>query len=300
MAEGRGEEAMISVENMSFAYEDNVVLNNMTLQEKERKIIGLWGRNGVGKTTLMKLLAGHMRPNHGTIQIAGQIPYDNLKAKQHLCYMQEDQPFSEIWSVRDALRFYSYFNPNWNQVLAEQLLQEFKLPEKRKTKKLSTGMKTALQLVIGLASQADVTILDEPTNGLDAGMRKKFYELLLESYDDHPRLIILSTHHIEEMQALLESIIVIHEGRILLNERMDELRSRGIWLTGESKQVDKLLIDKKVMDQQVMGTFRKVLLDEPYSNEWKEQSRIHGLSIEKALVQDYLLSLTEQVKEASL
>jgi len=291
---------MISVQNVSFAYDDHVVLKDITYKENEHMIIGLWGRNGVGKTTLMKLMAGHLKPNQGTIKISGHIPYDNLEAQQYLCYMQEDHPFSEIWSVRDALRFYSYFNPNWNQELAERLLETFKLPVKRKTKKLSTGMKTALQLVIGLASQADVTILDEPTNGLDAGMRKKFYELLLKSHDDHPRLILLSTHHIEEVQTLLESVVVVHEGKILLNERMDELRSRGIWLAGDSKQVDKLTNGKKIMDRHDMGTFKKVMLDELYSNEWRDLARVHGISIEKALVQDYLLSLTDRVKEASL
>lgn len=141
-------------------------------------------------------------------------------------------------------------------------------------------------------------ILDEPTNGLDAGMRKKFYELLLESYDLHPRLILLSTHHIEELQTLMESIIVVHEGKLLLREPMEELRERGIWLAGDGKLVDKQTDGRKVLEQNVAGNFKKVLLDEPFSSKWKEQARIHGLSIEKAPLQDYLLSLTN--KEASL
>ncbi|RXZ77819.1 ABC transporter ATP-binding protein [Paenibacillaceae bacterium] len=290
---------MISVQNAAFAYDESRVLKGISYVENNPVITGLWGRNGVGKTTLMKLLAGHMKPSEGQIEIMGHQPYNNPEAQKNLCYMQEDHPFSEIWSVRDALRFYKYFNPNWNQALAEQLLETFKLPEKRKTKKLSTGMKTALQLVIGLASQADITILDEPTNGLDAGLRKKFYELLLDSYDEFPRLILVSTHHIEEIQPLLESIVVVNDGKLLLHEPMEELRERGIWLTGESKQVDKLVNNQKILNESTIGSAKKVMIDAPLSNEWRELARTAGLSLEKAQLQDYLLHLTDTVKEVS-
>lgn len=288
---------MISVENVAFTYDESRVLKGISYIEKNPVITGLWGRNGVGKTTLMKLIAGHMKPSEGKIEIMGHHPYNNPEAQKYLCYMQEDHPFSEIWTVRDALRFYEYFNPNWNKVLADQLLETFKLPEKRKTKKLSTGMKTALQLVIGLASQADITILDEPTNGLDAGMRKKFYELLLESYDAFPRLILVSTHHIEEIQPLLESIVVVHDGELLLHEPMEQVREKGIWLTGESKQVNKLVDNSRVLGESTIGSMKKVIIDASLSDEWRELARTSGLSIEKAQLQDYLLHLTENVKE---
>ncbi|MBH5317534.1 ABC transporter ATP-binding protein [Paenibacillus sp. GSMTC-2017] len=290
---------MISVHNVTFAYDGTRVLDGISYVEKNPVITGLWGRNGVGKTTFMKLLAGHMKPSNGEIEIMGHQPYNNPEAQQYLCYMQEDHPFSEIWTVGDALRFYKYFNPNWNQALAEQLLDIFKLPVKRKTKKLSTGMKTALQLVIGLASQADITILDEPTNGLDASMRKKFYELLLESYDAFPRMIFVSTHHIEEIKPLLESIVVVHDGKLLLHEPMEEVREKGIWLTGESNQVNKLVANKKVLEESTMGSIKKVMIDDSLTDEWRELARISGLSLEKAQLQDYLLQLTESIKEVS-
>ena len=288
---------MISVQNAVFSYDDSHILKGISYVEESPIIAGLWGRNGVGKTTLMKLMAGHMKPSEGRLEIMGQQPYNNVKAQKHLCYMQEDHPFSEIWTVRDALRFYQYFNPNWNQEEAFQLLEAFELPEKKKVKKLSTGMKTALQQVIGLASHAEVTILDEPTNGLDAGMRKTFYKLLLKSYETNPRLIVVSTHHIEEIQNLLDSIMVIHDGKLVMHKSMEEIREMGMWLTGEGNQVDALVKGKRVLEESKMGSMKKVMIDDAISDVWRDHARKGGVSLESAPLQDYLLNVTEKKKE---
>lgn len=284
---------MIRVQNMTYSYEKNIpVLRNITLVANEPTITGIWGRNGAGKTTLMKLLAGHERPDKGSIKIMGLAPYNNEQAVQHVCYMQEEHPFSRLWTVRDALCFGQYYNPNWNQEAAERLLAIFKLDEKKKILKLSKGMKSALHFIIGLASQASITILDEPINGLDAGMRKKLYEVLLESHAEHSRLIMVSTHHIEELQALFESLVVIHNGKLLLYEPMDEIRGKGVWLAGKKNNVEQVTTGQKVLEQSESGSLVKVMIDAPFSSEWKALAQTHGLSIEKAKMQDYLLSMT--------
>lgn len=289
---------MISLQNVSFSYDHVPVIKDISYAEQDPIITGLWGRNGAGKTTLMKLLAGHQDPDGGSIEIMGHRPYNNPEAQRHLCYMQEDHPFSDIWTIRDALRFYQYFKPNWNQEMAEELLETFKLPLNKKTKKLSTGMKTALQLVIGLASQAEITILDEPTNGLDAGMRKKFYERLLDSNDAFPRLILVSTHQIEEIQPLLESIVVVHDGKLLLQEPMEKIREKGIWLTGERERVDHVVGSRNILDESTIGSVKKVMIDAQYTDEWRALGLSSGISVEKAHLQDYLLHMTENVKES--
>lgn len=284
---------MIRVHNMTYCYEKNTpVLQNITLVEQEPVITGLWGRNGAGKTTLMKLLAGHLRPDQGDIEIMGQAPYNNDQAVRQVCYMQEEHPFGLLWTVRDTLRFSQYFNPNWNQDAAERLLVIFKLDQKKKVTKLSKGMKSALQFIIGLASQASITILDEPINGLDAGMRKKLYETLLESHAEHPRLIMLSTHHIEELQPLCESLAVLHDGKLLIHEAAEEIRERGIWLAGNRNKVEKVIAGQRVLEQSEAASMVKVMIDAPFSAEWKASAQRHGLSIEKARMQDYLLNIT--------
>ncbi|MCG3419194.1 ABC transporter ATP-binding protein [Oceanobacillus jordanicus] len=284
---------MIRLENVTFAYSEETILEEIAFTEEEPVITGLWGRNGSGKTTLMKLLAGHQKPTAGNIEVFGHSPFNNLDIVKDICYMEEDHPFSIIWTVEDALRFGRYFNPNWHQETADRLLKLFNLPRNKKVTKLSKGMKTAVQITIGLASHAKVTILDEPTNGLDAGIRKKFYQALKESYEENPRFILLSSHHIEEIQPLCESLVVIHNQKIFLHEEMEIIREKGFWLTGNQEKVEAVIKNERVLERNTMGKMLKVMMLATYSKEWEQIARENGLSVEKAQVQDYLLNLTD-------
>ncbi|UPK43897.1 MULTISPECIES: ATP-binding cassette domain-containing protein [Paenibacillus] len=283
---------MIQIEQVTYGYQQTPVLNNVTLHESEPIISAMWGRNGAGKTTLMSLLAGHNRPDTGTIQVMGQDPYNNLAAQENLCYIQENHPLGRNWTINDMVRFGQYFHPQWDQTFAEQLIDRFELPVKKKIVKFSKGMKTAAQMILGLASNARVTILDEPTNGLDAEKRKYFYNALLETYEDNPRLILISSHHIEEIQPLCESLIVLQAGKVLLNQPMEEMREKGVLLTGGIDEINRVTADVEVIESSQMGSTMRVMIDEPYSKVWKDIAHAQGLSIEKAALQDYLISRT--------
>lgn len=289
---------MIVAENITFSYENKPILKDLSLNESEPVITGLWGRNGSGKTTLMKLMAGHLNPTKGNIKIKGLSPYNNIDASTHICYMQEDHPFSSIWTVDDALRFASYFNKNWDHHIADQLIDEFDLPKKKKITKLSKGMKSALQIVIGLSSMADVTILDEPTNGLDAAIRKTFYKVLNETYAKHPRLFFISTHHIEEIQPLCEKLMIIHQNSVMLHESMDDMRMKGIWLAGDKEEVIDFIGNETILEQKIIGKKIKVMVDLPYE---QKIIRLAGdsISLEKANLQDYLLNITTKKEVVS-
>ncbi|SDK92099.1 ATP-binding cassette domain-containing protein [Lacicoccus qingdaonensis] len=168
---------MINIKNLSFAYDKKNILKDVNLSETEPLIVGLWGRNGSGKTTLMKILSGLEKPGSGIVEVDGVVPYNNIEAMHHVLFMQEDHPYSDLWDVNDALGFASDFNRNWDQTLADELVYIFQLPRNQKIRKFSKGMNTMITIVIGLASKSPVTIFDEPSNGLDAHMRKQFYDM---------------------------------------------------------------------------------------------------------------------------
>lgn len=283
---------MIKLENVSFSYGNTPALKNVNISETKPIIIGLWGRNGSGKTTLMKLLSGLENIDAGSINVNGITPYNNNEAMKNVTYMQENHPFSILWNVEDALHYGALFNNNWDKALAENLVAVFELPRKKKIKQFSKGMQTMVQIVIGLASKSPITILDEPTNGLDAYMRKQFNDVLLDTYEEDPRLIILSTHHIDEIQALCEKIAIIDQQTIIRYEETEMLKMHGVHLSGLVTAIEPLIEGHTILEKRKLGKQINVMIDDVFSEEWKLRAKEADVIVEKAPLQDYLVNYT--------
>lgn len=289
---------MINIKNLSFAYDKKIILKDVNLTETEPVIIGLWGRNGSGKTTLMKLLSGMEQPDDGVVEVDGVVPYNNSEAMHHVTFMQEDHPYSDLWDINDALNFASDFNRNWDQALADELIDIFQLPRKQKIRKFSKGMKTMITIVIGLASKSPITIFDEPSNGLDAHMRKQFYDVLLDSYEEHPRLILLSSHHIEEIQPLCEKIAIIDNNTLMHYEETEAFKNNGVHISGSADAVHSIIGNMTVLEERKLGKQMNVMVDAPFTADLKFRAEQAGVTVEKASFQDYLVNLTK--KEAKV
>lgn len=289
---------MIKINNLSFAYDKQNILRDVNLTETEPIIVGLWGRNGSGKTTLMKVLSGMEQPGEGLVEVDGVVPYNNSDAMNHVQFMQEDHPYSDTWTVEHAMSFGRDFNENWDQELANELVKIFQLPRKKKIRTFSKGMKTMITIVVGLASKAPLTIFDEPSNGLDAHMRKQFYDVLLDSYEEHPRMILLSSHHIEEVEPLCEKLAIIDNNTLMRYEETDALKNNGVHLSGSAEAVQKVAGVYRVLEERKLGKQLNVMIDAPLTDDLKFQAESAGVMIEKAPFQDYLVNLTK--KEAAL
>lgn len=286
---------MINIQNLSFAYDKKEILKNVNLSESEPLIVGLWGRNGSGKTTLMKILSGLEKPDDGIVEVdGGVVPYNNIEAMHHVTFMQEDHPYSDLWDVNDALNFASDFNRNWDQTLADELIDIFQLPRKQKIRKFSKGMKTMITIVIGLASKSPITIFDEPSNGLDAHMRKQFYDVLLDSYEEHPRLILLSSHHIEEVQPLCEKIAIIDNNTLMHYEKTEVFKNNGVHISGAADAVQSFIVDMTILEKRKLGKQLDVMVDEQLTEDLKFRAEKAGVTVEKAPFQDYLVNLTKK------
>lgn len=136
-----------------------------------------------------------------------------------ICFVAESGNFQEEMTIAQSLKANSFFYPKWDENLALELLQVFALNPKDKVRSLSKGMVSALGIITGFASNAAITIFDEPYIGLDVAGRNTFYDLLIEQQSDNPRLFILSTHLIDEASALFEEILILHEGQLLLQKK---------------------------------------------------------------------------------
>ncbi|MBO0995063.1 ABC transporter ATP-binding protein [Bacillus sp. SD088] len=287
---------IIDIQHLIKNYEDSKVVDDINLSIEENKIYGLLGRNGAGKTTLMKLITAHIFSTNGDLRVFGEQPYENQKVLEKICFIKESQKYPDNFRVRDVIEVSASLFQNWDQAYAMELIKEFNLPLKKRVKKLSRGMHSAVGIIIGLASRAPLTIFDEPYLGLDAIARKIFYDQLIEDFGNHPRTIILSTHLIDEVSNLLEHVIVIDQGKILIDRDSDELRGLAYAVTGLSAQVESFIKGKDVIQEDRMGgTMTATLI-----GDGKSQATQWGLEVSPVSLQQLIVYLTKSRPEGRM
>ncbi|MGD6993937.1 ABC transporter ATP-binding protein [Sutcliffiella horikoshii] len=282
----------IEVKNVSKIYGNKKAVDNLSLTLEENKIYGLLGRNGAGKTTLMQMLAGHALPSSGDILINGQNPFNNRNITKDICLVNESNNFIKRLKIKDILKVASLFYPNWSWDTANMLLTTFNLSPTLKTKGLSKGMESSLGIIIGLASRAKITILDEPYIGLDAAARFKFYEVLLEEYEEFPRTIILSTHLIDEVSNLFEEVVLMRSGELVFHKSTEELLDSSITVSGKKEAVDEFAQGKRVLHESVLaGRKTATLYGEGLTVEAATQ---HNLDADRSSIQQLMVYMTEE------
>ncbi|MDE5415644.1 ABC transporter ATP-binding protein [Alkalihalobacterium chitinilyticum] len=282
----------IEVKGLTKSFGPKKALDQLSVTFEEDKIYGLLGRNGAGKTTLMQILAGHTLPTDGAIELNGEKPFNNREVLKHICLVNENGNFKKKLRIKDVLKLASLFYPNWCQQTADYLLAEFGLDPNLKTKGLSKGMESSVGITIGLASRAKITIFDEPYIGLDASARYRFYDLLLEEYEEYPRTIILSTHLIDEVSNLFEEVVILQNGKLLLQKETDQLLELSLQVSGNKEVVDQFTAGKNVIHEaEIVGMKTAIVFGEKYNYEEVVQL---GLKVERCNVQQLMVYLTEE------
>ncbi|UTR05935.1 ABC transporter ATP-binding protein [Alkalihalobacillus sp. LMS6] len=222
----------ITLKQVSKEIKGQPVLNNIDLTIDEVGIYAVLGPNGAGKTTMMHILAGLSNWDRGIVEIDGKNPFDHSETLNKISFIQESDNFKPTLRVKDVLQHVKAFYPQLNEELLARLVSEYRLPLNKRLNELSKGMNSALNMSIGLASRAPLTIFDEPYIGMDATARKKLYKEIIEDYVEHPRVILFSTHFIEETEAIFEHTIIVNDGEILLQEPVEDLAERALRISG--------------------------------------------------------------------
>ena len=246
-------ETALELKGLCHRYGKFQSLDNLNLSLEAGKIYGLLGRNGAGKTTLLNVISGLLFPSQGQALVFGRTCYEHPSAQKRLCVVREKAAYPRDLRVREALKLGKMLYPNWDEDYAQSLLETFELNPRKKARQLSRGMVSSLGLVIGLASRADLTIFDEPSLGLDAVARERFYDEVIHDFENHPRTVIISTHLIDEVSRLFEEVVMVDGGRILLKARTDELLSRAVTLTGAKDAVERAIAGHSVLHRDELG-----------------------------------------------
>ncbi|MED0989763.1 ABC transporter ATP-binding protein [Bacillus nitratireducens] len=282
----------LETKGLTKKYKKKLAVNEVTISLEEHKIYGLLGRNGAGKTTLLNILAGQIISSSGSVSVFGENVFENSKAMRSICFVRVKEEAHLSNKIKEIFELCNMFYKNWDQKYAEELAGKFQLNMKEKYHKLSHGMQTVVGIIQGLASRAPITIFDEPTTGLDAAHRELFYSLLLEDYGEYPRTIILSTHLVEEVTHVIEDVIIIKEGRLVVQSSVEDLLQQGHIISGKKDKVDEFSINKKIINREVYGNKGITVIWEELSNEDYYSLEKKGLVIDRITLQKLFIHIS--------
>lgn len=282
----------VRTENLSVRFGGVPALDGLDLRLAPDKIHGLLGRNGSGKSTLAATLAGFRQPDDGRVLIEGLAPFENAVVTSRVCLIRESGDLVDSAPVKHVLGLASSLRPYWNDDLAGELLDKFEVPTKKRVQKLSRGKKSALGVVLGIASRAPLTIFDESYLGMDVPSRNLFYDALLADYTEVPRTIVLSTHLVSEVSALLEEVVILDNGRLVTQSPVDSLRGRGASIVGPAAAVDELTADLVVLAEQRLGGTKSTTVLGDLDDALLAKARSAGLEIGPVGLQELFVHLT--------
>jgi ABC-2 type transport system ATP-binding protein len=193
---------MIECKNVSMRFKRQKALDSVSFALKENSICGVLGRNGAGKTSLLRLIAAYVRPTDGEVSVFGENPYENPRVVQKVALIADRSEENNSFSVKETFKLTAAFRPKWDESYAQRLSSRFEIQKKKAMSSLSHGQRAAVHAIVGLASRCEITIYDEAYLGMDAAFRKMFISELLDDYIAHPRLILFTTHYINEMSGI--------------------------------------------------------------------------------------------------
>lgn len=204
-------------------FDNKQILKDINLKIPRGKIIGLLGKNGTGKSTLIKLINDLLTPTSGEILINGEKP--GVKSKEIISYLPERTYLDKEMTIKQVIKYFEEFYKNFDTQKAIKLLKDLNLDINTKISKMSKGMQEKLQLILVMSRNAELYVLDEPLGGVDPATRDYILDTILSNFSEGASVII-STHLISDIERILDEVIFIDNGEIILTSSADELRKK--------------------------------------------------------------------------
>lgn len=248
------------IENVTKKFGKNVVLDDVSLRLKQGHCYGLLGRNGAGKSTLINIIMQRCPRKGGKILLDGKPVDNNDKLLSRMFCMSDSAVYPAEFKLKTIFSITAAMYPSFDTGYAEKLAELFGLDLKKRVGKLSTGYNTIYKVILALASNADFIFLDEPVLGIDVNRRETFYRELARKISESGSCFVVSTHIIEEMQDLIDTVIILHKGKILLCEETEKLLTEYTSVSGKAELVDSFIADKKVAGCENMSLFKTAII----------------------------------------
>ncbi|WP_416150371.1 ABC transporter ATP-binding protein [Salipaludibacillus sp. HK11] len=216
---------MIKAEEVNKRFDDLQAVRDLSIHVRRGSIYGLLGSNGAGKSTFLKIIAGVYKPDNGNVTVNDQPIYEQTSTKQTVLFISDHPYFLNLATLHDMASFYAGVYERWNRKRYEQLTKHFRMDPKKRLNRMSKGMQRQAAFILTLSTMPDVMILDEPFDGLDPVIRQQMKNLIMQDVADRELTLIVSSHNLREMEDFCDFVGVLHEGSLLFERDLDELRT---------------------------------------------------------------------------
>ncbi|MGY3749095.1 ATP-binding cassette domain-containing protein [Vagococcus acidifermentans] len=245
----------IEIQQLEKSFGKKKVLRDVSCVIEEGHIYGLLGRNGAGKSTLLNIINNRMRAEEGQVLYNGQNIRENDGLLQELFLVNDTILFKreETEKVASYFKHAALFYPDFDENLCHHLVAAFDMDTSLRLSKLSTGYRSIFNIILALCVPARFIFLDEPILGLDANHRDLFYKELVDAFMERPRTFVLSTHLIEEVARLIDSVLILDKGMIQVADTVEAVTEKAWSLTGASQDVDAYAGQLNVIGVEYLG-----------------------------------------------
>lgn len=263
---------MVKINNLTFYYRERKPIFENVSFEMKNGIYGLLGENGVGKTTLLRIISGLCFPKKGSCQVLGtETALRNPDMLKQVYYLPEEF-IVPSQTVKSFVKLNSVFYPNFSKEQFNSYLNDFHLDIDSRMKELSFGQKKKVLIAFAISLNTPVTLLDEPTNGLDIPSKSQFRKVIASAFDEN-KCILISTHQVRDLESLIDPIIILDRNQVLLNNTVEEISNKLLFTYSTTKPEDALFTE------QTMLGYTSVL-----ENKYNEESTLNIEALFNAVV----------------
>lgn len=283
---------MIEIKNVSLTFKGGALdkkkgftaLDDVSITVPEGCIYGFLGSNGAGKTTLMRMICGIYKTEQGSITIDGEEVYDNPEAKKKIFFVNDETVQYADFTLEGLRKYYRSYYPDFSDEVYERLTAKLGLPTNKRMAEFSKGMKRQAVVIIGLSCMTKCLMLDEAFDGLDPAMRKVVKEMIVDEMLDRGATMIVSSHNVAEINELCDRAMLIHKGKLIFADEIDEIRSgfRKVQLVDKKRVVPRgelELMGLRVMEYSATGRVAQAIIK---GTETEIDEKISSLGIDIA------------------
>jgi len=285
---------MIEVKNLNKSFDKKIVFQNANLKIEENRIYGLFARNGVGKTTLLKILADQLVNYQGQISYNNKSIRENKDYKKRVLLVGEDfiSEYLKPERLNKIMDLIYILLENFNKERFEELINIFDIDMKTRYRKLSFGNQCLFRNAIGLASGVDFLFFDEPTTGLDEINKDIFYKKLMEYQEKDQSTVIISSHNVADIEKMITDVIILKDKDVIVNEPIYDIEEKSYSITLDPKDMD-MLVNKNIISKKTFANQAIVSVYDKFSeeeiNKLKEKARVNRLDL-----RDLFIAINEE------